>query len=257
MTITACLHSDMALCDQRGRKIPRDVPFLLSLVEQAADERQTFNMMPEIASHITRLVARRLPVTAASPLYWAEQASEEHTCADQVYITLAACLQQGFRRLLLVPWGGRQRTGALVEPVLRALSAVTGEMVSRTELVLPHVHVDGVSARSVFGGLSSIETQLGPLLEAFPGWDRTWTRLSAGDVTILLLRSGEWTEHLSRAAAWEMPTRKALTAALCPQQAGFMTASERFRWQRDGEIYAHYLISLLCAATDFLQQEQT
>jgi len=54
-----------------------------------------------------------------------------------------------------------------------------------------------------------------------------------------------------------MPTRKALTAALCPQQAGFMTASERFRWQRDGEIYAHYLISLLCAATDFLQQEQT
>ena len=256
MTITACLPPEMTLWNQRGRMISRDMPFLLSFVERAADERQPSNMMPEIASHLTRLVAQRLPVTAAPLLCWAEQAGEERTCADQVYITLAACLRQGFRRLLLVPWGGRQRTGALVEPVLRALSAVTGEVVSRTELALPHIHVDGVSARSVFGGLSSIETQLGPLLEAFPGWDRTWTRLSAGDVTILLLRSGEWTEHLSRAAAWEMPTRKALTAALCPQQTGFMTASERYRWQRDGEIYAHYLISLLCAATDSLQQGQ-
>ncbi len=49
---------------------------------------------------------------------------------------------------------------------------------------------------------------------------------------------------------------KALTAALCPQQAGFMTASGRSRWQRDGEIYAHCLASLLCVATEFLQQEQ-
>jgi len=52
-----------------------------------------------------------------------------------------------------------------------------------------------------------------------------------------------------------MPTIKALTAALCPQHAGFMNASEHSRWQRDGEIYANYLASLLCAATDFLQQE--
>ena len=52
-----------------------------------------------------------------------------------------------------------------------------------------------------------------------------------------------------------LPTIKALTAALCPQHAGFMNASEHSRWQRDGEIYANYLASLLCAATDFLQQE--
>jgi hypothetical protein len=257
MTITAYLHSDMALCDQRGRKISLDMPFLLSLVEQEADERQTPNMMPEIASHLTRLVAQRLPVTTAPPLCWAEQADEEDTFADQMYLTLAASLKQGFRRLLLVPWGGRQSTGTLVAPVLRALSFVTGEVISRTELALPHVHVDGVSARSVFGGLSSIETQLGPLLEAFPGWDRTWTKLSAGDVMILVLRSGGLTAQPSLTAAWESPTRKALAAALCPQQVGFMTTSDRSRWQRDGEIYAHYLISLLCAAMDFLQQEQT
>jgi hypothetical protein len=75
-------------------------------------------------------------------------------------------------------------------------------------------------------------------------------------VTILLLRSGKVTEQPSpAAAAWEGPTMKALAAALCPQHAGTMTASERSRWQRDGEIYARYLVSLLGAATDFLLQE--
>jgi len=151
-------------------------------------------------------------------------------CCTSVYITLAACLQQGFRRLLLVPWGGRQRTVALVESVLKALSTWTWKVVSRTELALPHVHVDGISARSVFGGLSSIETQLGPLLEAFPGWDRTWTRLAAGDVTICLLVEarlrGEWTEQLSRVTAWGRCQRgRRSQAALRPQQAGFMTTT--------------------------------
>jgi hypothetical protein len=146
--------------------------------------------------------------------------------------------------------------GSLLKPAHLALSTVTGEAVSRTEMALPHVHVDGVSARSVFEGFVSIQAQLSPLMEAFPGWDRTWTRLSAGDVKLVLLRSGEWTKQPSKRAAWEIPAMKALTAALCPQQAGFMTASEHSRWQRDGEIYAHYLVSLLCAATEFLQQEQ-
>jgi hypothetical protein len=71
---------------------------------------------------------------------------------------------------------------------------------------------------------------------------------------IVFLRTSEWTEQLLRSAAWERSTIKALTAALDPQHAGFMTASERYRWQRDGEIYAHYLAALLCAATDFLAQ---
>jgi hypothetical protein len=158
--------------------------------------------------------------------------------------------------LLLVPWGDRQSMGSLLKPAQLALCTVTGEEVSQTEMALPHVHVDGVSARGAFEGLVSIQAQLSPLLEAFPGWDRTWTRLSAGDVKLVLLRSGEWTKHPSQSAAWETPTMKALTAALCPQQTGFMTASERSRWQRDGEIYAHYLVSLLCAATEFLLQEQ-
>jgi hypothetical protein len=147
--------------------------------------------------------------------------------------------------------------GPLVESALLALSTVTGEAVALAELAQPHVHVEGVSARSALGGLSSIETQLDPLLEAFPGWDRSWIRLSAGKVKILLLRSGKGIEQPSPAAtAWEGPTVKALAAALCPQQAGIMTASERSHWQRDGEIYARYLVSLLGAAMDFLQQEQ-
>ena len=92
-------------------------------------------------------------------------------------------------------------------------------------------------------------------MEAFPGWDRTWYRLSAGDARIVLLRTSEWTDQSLRNAAWEKPTIKALTAALDPQRAGFMTASERSRWQSDGEIYARYLAALLCAAVDFLARE--
>jgi hypothetical protein len=160
-----------------------------------------------------------------------EQSNEQCIFADLVYATITTYLHQGFRRVLLVPWGGRQSMGSLIKPVQRALSAVTGEAVSLTEMALPSVHVDGISARTVFGGLSSIQTQLGPLLEAFPGWDRTWIRLSAGQVRTLLLRSGEGRAPSSPSAAWEIPTIKALTAALCPHHAGLMTPSERSRWQ--------------------------
>jgi hypothetical protein len=122
-------------------------------------------------------------------------------------------------------------------------------------MAVPPVHVEGISARTVFGGLSSVQAQLGPLLEAFPGWDRTWIRLSAGQVRIVLLRSGEGRALSSQSVAWERPAIKALTAALCPHHAGVITPSERLRWQRDGEIYACFLVALLGAATEFLQQE--
>jgi hypothetical protein len=145
--------------------------------------------------------------------------------------------------------------GSLLELARRALGAATGEQVSLTELTVPHVHVDGLLARGAFDGYSSIQAQLSPLVEAFPGWDHTWARLTAGDVRIVLLRTSEWTKQLPRSAAWEKPTIKALTVALDPQRAGFMTASERSRWQNDGEIYTHYLAALLCAAADLLARE--
>jgi hypothetical protein len=257
MSTTVFSHTGTELSDELEKGTSHDAPLLLPLIEQAADEPLARGCLLEVVSQLTQLAAQRLPVTAASPLCRTSQASEERPFADQVFTTISACLQQGFRRLLLVPWGGRQGMGPLVESALLALTTVTGETVSLAELAVPHVHVEGVSARSALGGLSSIQTQLGPLLEAFPGWDRSWVKLSAGKVTILLLRSGKGTAQPSKAAAaWEGATVKALAAALCPQQAGVMTASERSRWQRDGEIYARYLISLLGAATDFLQQEQ-
>lgn len=256
MTIATYSHTDTTRCEQEGTKSPANVPYLLSLIGQEGDERQAQGRAADLATRITRLVTKRLPVTTAPPLCWTEQTSKEDTFADRVSITLTAYLQQGFRRLLLVPWGSRQSTGTLLESARLALSTVTGGAVSQTEMALPYVHVDGVSARSTFEGLSSIQTQLSPLVEAFPGWNRTWTMLSAGQVKIVLLCSSTGTGQPSRTVAWEMPTMKALTAALCPHQVGFMTASERWRWQRDGQIYAHYLISLLCAATQFLQQEQ-
>jgi hypothetical protein len=249
------LHQDGVLSKLGERKAPRELPYLLSLVDQAAGEQQVQSHIPGLASQVTRLVAQHLPVTTASLLGGTERASEEYTFAEQACSVLTTYLQQGFRRLLLIPWGGRRHMGSLLELAHRALCTATGETVSVIEMTLPHVHVDGVSARGSFEEYVSIQAQLSPLMEAFPGWDRTWTRLSAGDMRIVLLRTSEWTAQLFRNSAWEMPTIKALTAALCPQHAGFMNASERSRWQRDGEIYANYLASLLCAATDFLQQE--
>ena len=244
------------LYGEQEREVPHDAPLLLPLIEQAADEPQARRCLLEVVSQLTQRAAQSLPITVTSPLCHTSQASEECSFADQVFTTVSECLQQGFRRLLLVPFGGRQAMGPLVESALLALSTVTGEAVSPAELALPHVHVEGISARSALGGLSSIQTQLSPLLAAFPGWDRSWVRLSAGKVTILLLRSGKVTEQPSLAtAAWERRTMKALATALCPQHAAIMTASERSRLQRDGEIYARYLVSLLSAATDFLQQE--
>jgi hypothetical protein len=253
MTTTACSALDRTWYDRGDSKTSHNLPLLLTLVEQTAVEQQAQSRVLELASHMSWLVAQRLPVTVASPVCWVEQTKQEHIFADLVYATLTTHLHQGFRRVLLVPWGGGHRTGSLIEPARKVLSAVTGEEVSLTEMALPPVHVDGISSRSVFGGLSSVQTQLGPLLEAFPGWDRTWTRLSAGQVHIVLLRSGEGTVQHSQIAVWERPTIQALIAALCPQHTGFMTASERSVRQRDGEIYARYLASLLSAATEFLQ----
>lgn len=252
MMTPTCAYQEGVPSDQGGMDAPRELPFLLSLVSQAAGEQQAQSQIAGLASQVVRLVAQCRPVTAVPLLDGAEKASEERAFADQMYSTLTTYLQQGFRRLLLVPWGGRRRMESLLELARLALSTVTRDAISLTEITLPHVHVDGVSARGAFEGYISIQAQLSPLMEAFPGWDCVWVRLSAGDVKIVLLRTSEWTEELLRSVAWEMPTIKALTAALCPQHAGFMTASERSRWQRDGQIYAHYLASLLCAATDLL-----
>jgi hypothetical protein len=256
MLTPTCAHEDEIPSDQGGIDASRDLPILLLLVEQAEDEQQEQNRLAALTSAVARMVEQRLPVTAVSFLAGAEEAGGESGFAGRAHAELTARLQQGFRRLLLVPWGARQRMGSLLEPAQRAICTATGEPVSLTELTLPHVHVDGLSARDAFEGYRSIQAQLSPLLEAFPGWDRRWVRLAAGNVRIVLLRTSEWTEQLLRSAAWEKPTIKALTAALDLQSAGFMTASERSRWQRDGQIYSHYLASLLCAAADFLVREQ-
>ena len=249
-------RASAALCDEPEREVSHDAPLLLPLIEQAAGEPQARKRLFEVVSQLTQRAAQHLPIAVASPLCHTSQTGEEQPFANQVFTTVSECLQQGFRRLLLVPWGGRQGMGPLVESALLALSTVTGEAVSQVELPLPHVHVEGVSARSALGGLSSIQTQLSPLLAAFPEWDRRWTRLSGGKATILVLRSGKVAEQPSATTAtWEEPTLKALTVAMGLQHAGVMTANGRSHWQRDGEIYARYLVSLLGAATDLLQQE--
>ena len=255
MNTSTDAHRNVLRCDQPGREAAPNRPLLLPLVTRAGNERDLQDRVLELASRGTWQATQRFPMTVSAPVSCAEQSNEQCNFADLVYATITTSLHQGFRNVLLVPWGGGQSAGSLIDPVKRALTGRTGEAVSRTEMALPLVHVNGISARTVFGGLSSVHTQLGPLLEALPGWDRTWIRLSAGQVRIVLLRSGEGSAPSSQSAAWESPTIKALTAALCPHRAELMTPNELSRWQRDGEIYAHFLVALLSAATEFLRQE--
>jgi len=256
MTTTRQSNVTLMFSEWGGGKAPRDVPLLLSLVEQTPRERPTYSHVPEIALHLIRKVEQRLPLVVASPVYESARASEAGTFADQVQASVMMYLQQGFQRLVLVPWGSKQRADSLIEPVMKALSIMTGEAVCRTEMALPQVHVDGISVRTALEGLASIQTQLGPLVAAFPGWGRTWIRLSAGEVKIVLPCIESWTEQQSQAAARKRATLKALTAVLCPHQMEGMTANECSRWQQDGAIYAHYLVALLCAATALLQKDQ-
>src|ERR1700686_4666631 len=96
-------HQDGIPSDQRGTDAPRELPVLLSLIEQGAGEQHANGQhIASLASAVTRLVAQRLPVTAAPLSGEGERASEEYAFADQMSSMLTMYLQQGFRRLLLV-----------------------------------------------------------------------------------------------------------------------------------------------------------
>ena len=118
-----------------------------------------------------------------------------------------------------------------------------------------YVHVDGVSVRSAFSGFASVQEQLNPLVEQFPGWGREYTCFVAGDAKIVLLHAPEWMSQQARRNALEASIVKALTAALCSTQVSLTPASDLARWKKDGHIYAHYLVALLCAVTASLQRE--
>ncbi len=132
-----------------------------------------------------------------------------------------------------------------------------GEEVRRTTMPAPCVHVDGVSVRRAFEGFVSVQDQLNPLVEQFPGWGREYACFSAGEAKIVLLHSLECTSQQPRRNALEASIVKALTAALCSTQVSLTPASDLAQWKKDGHIYAHYLISLLCAVTESLQKERT
>src|ERR1700719_2510437 len=100
MSSTLFSHTGTALGNELERGTSYDTPLLLPLIEQAADELQGRSCLLEIVSQLTRLAAQRLPVTVAPPLCRISQSSEERPFADQVFTTVSACLQQGFRRLL-------------------------------------------------------------------------------------------------------------------------------------------------------------
>jgi hypothetical protein len=186
-------HEDRFPSDQAGRAASRDLPILLSLLSQAEDEKPEQNRLAALTSAVTRLVEQRLPVTAVSFLAGAEEAGGQSGFADQAHAELTGRFQQGFRRLLLVSWGARQRMGSLLELTQRALCTATGELVCLTELPFPHIHVDGLAARGAFDGYRSIQAQLSPLLEAFPGWDRRWVRLACAGPRVIPLSNAAGT----------------------------------------------------------------
>lgn len=165
-------HTPMTMSEQEATRRPQSLPLLLSLIERAAEEQQPFSFVSEIASHITRRVEQHVRVAVVPALPCDNQTSDLSTFPDRLGVTLTQWLHQGVRRLLLVPWGGGQVIDAWIEATTRALHMAMGEEVRRTTMPAPCVHVDGVSVRRAFEGFASVQDQLNPLVEQFPGWGR-------------------------------------------------------------------------------------
>jgi hypothetical protein len=252
MVPTTVAHTPMTMSEQEATRRLQSPPLLLSLIEQ---EQQPFSFVSEIASHITRGVEQQVRVSVVPALPCDNQTSDLSTFPDRLGVTLTAWLHQGVRRLLLVPWGGEHVIDAWIEATTRALHMAMGEEVRRTTMPAPCVHVDGVSVRRAFEGFASVQDQLNPLVEQFPGWGRAYACFSAGEAKIVLLHAPECLSQQARRNALEVSIVKALTAALCSTQVSLTPASARSQWEKDGHIYAHYLVALLCAVTASLQRE--
>jgi hypothetical protein len=259
MIATTVTNTHMTMSEQEATGRPQSSPLLLSLIGSAAVERQPFSFVSELASHITRRVEQQVRVSIAPTVYCDDQMSDSSTLPERLGVTLTAWLHQGVRRLLLVPWGGGQVGQVLdawIEATTRALHRAMGEEVRRTTMSAPCVHVDGVSVRRAFEGFASVQEQLNPLVEQFPGWGREYACFSAGEAKIVLLHSPEWMSQQPRRHALEASIVKALTAALCSTQVSLTPASDHAQWEKDGHIYAHYLVALLCAVTASLQRAE-
>jgi len=256
MTSAAVTNTQIAMDKQVSGKMSQNSPGLLSVVESPAQKQVEFSFVKELASHITRQVERHIPVFVMPPMYCHDQRSDSEKFSDQLCAALTDCLHRGVRRLLLVPWGDGQMTDALIEATTRALYAATGKEVSTLTISAPCVHVDGVSVKRAFEGFSSVQDQLNPLVEQFPGWDHEYTCFSAADAKIVLLRSINCMRLQPRGNTMKLTIMKALAAAFCPDQVMTMPVSTLNQWERDGLIYAHYLVSLLSAALEPLRHER-
>ena len=255
MVTTIGTNTYMMMREQEATRRRQRPLLLLSLLEKGAQEQQPFSFVSEIASHITRQVEQRVRVSVVTAMCCDHQTSDMNTVPDRLGATLTEWLHQGVRRLLLVPWGSGQALGAWIEATSSALQIAMGEEVRRTTMPAPCVHVDGVSIRRAFEGFASVQDQLNPLVELFPGWGRAYTCFSAGDAKIVLLHSPQWMRQQPRRNALEASIVKALTAALCSTQVSLTPASNLAQWKKDGHIYGHYLVALLCAVTASLQRE--
>ena len=255
MVTTTVTSTHRMRSEQEATGRQQSSPLLLSLIGRVAEERQPFSFVSEIASHITRRVEQHVRVSVVPALYCDDQMSDFSTLPDRLGVALTAWLHQGVRRLLLVPWGGGQAVDAWIEATISALHIAMGEEVRRTTMPAPCVHVDSVSVRRAFEGFASVQDQLNPLVEQFPGWGREYTCLSAGDAKIVLLHSPKCTRQQPRQNALEVSIVKALTEVLCSTQVSLAPASDLAQWRKDGHIYVHYLVSLLCAVTESLQRE--
>ena len=255
MVTTRVTGTRMTMSEQEATGRLQGAPLLLPFIGSVAEEQQPFSFVSEIAAHITRRVEQQVRVSVGPAICCDNQTSDLSTFPERLGVTLTAWLHQGVRRLLLVPWGGGQALDVWIEATISALHMAMGEEVRRTMMPAPCVHVDGVSVRRAFEGFASVQDQLNPLVEQFPGWGREYTCFSAGDAKIVLLHSPQWMRQHPRQHASEASIVKALTAALCSTQVSLTPASTLAQWKKDGHIYGHYLAALLCAVTESLQRE--
>lgn len=219
-----------------------DQTCIVSFVASEENERKALTF--QLAARLQQQVAETLPIALTSP----SSLSREGAWKDRVRAELSCALLKGTGRLVVLPWGMGEDATSLRQAACEALTAISGLEPTAEALPPPQVHVEGISPRSGLGGMRSIPSQFAPLLAAFPGWSGAWTRLAAGGAVLVLpdVKPASHAAHASAAQLEEMAV-KALRLALFPGETDSMPRGERASWQRDGQLYARYLQSLLSA----------
>ncbi len=214
-------------------------PVLVPVVDGTpSDESGPQHVATLLVTAITQRVERLCPVTTIEPV-----------AMSDVEAGLKNLLRQGVQQIVLVPWCLQDASTDLIKRAASVLQQARPGKVDITTMQRPLIPVHGASPMGPLGGLICVQERLDPYVAILPGWGKVYTCLQAGQANILLLCCGQKQTFLQRENDIS-PLEIALLHELCPDQGECGLPRIDAMLERDGAIYAGYLIQLLRAVIE-------